>query len=71
MAESRAPVLEMLWEAQDPHEALDGRFGFSSGEAAGRWVAATLDELWGVRIGSCDRDPTGWGPSALSRPARP
>ena len=55
MVESQAPVLEMLWEARDPHHALDGRFGFSDGQAAGRWVADTLDEHWGVRIGSCER----------------
>jgi hypothetical protein len=54
MVESRAPVLEMLWEAYDPHDALDGRFGFSDGESASRWVAAMLDEHWGVRIGSCE-----------------
>lgn len=55
MAEPHAPVLEMLWEAHDPHHALDGRFGFGDGESAGRWVAATLDEYWGVRIDSCER----------------
>lgn len=55
MAESHAPVLEMLWETHDPHHALDGRFGFGDGESAARWVAATLDERWGVRIDSCER----------------
>ena len=55
MVESQAPVLEMLWEAQDPRQALDGRFGFSDEESAGRWVAAMLDEHWGVRIDSCER----------------
>jgi homoserine kinase type II len=55
MAEPHAPALEMLWEAHDPHHALDGRFGFGDGESAGRWVAATLDEYWGVRIDSCER----------------
>jgi homoserine kinase type II len=55
MAETYAPVLEMLWEADDPHRALDARFGFSDGESAGRWVAAMLDEHWGVRIHSCER----------------
>lgn len=55
MADSHTPVLEMLWEAHDPDEALDGRFGFSDGESAGRWVAAMLDEHWGVRIQSCNR----------------
>lgn len=55
MTESQAPVLEMLWEPHDPHRTLDGRFGFGDGGSAGRWVAATLDEHWGVRIGSCER----------------
>ncbi|MEH1129521.1 phosphotransferase [Micromonospora sp. CPCC 206061] len=55
MVESHSPVLEMLWEAQDPHHALDRRFGFSEGQAAGRWVAGTLDEHWGFRIDSCER----------------
>lgn len=55
MADSDAPVLEMLWETHDPHRALEGRFGFSDGESASRWVAATLEEHWGVRIHSCER----------------
>jgi homoserine kinase type II len=45
----------MLWEAHDPHQALAGRFGFGDGESAGRWVAATLDEHWGLRVHSCER----------------
>ncbi|MGH8883134.1 MAG: phosphotransferase, partial [Stackebrandtia sp.] len=55
MVESHAPVLEMLWEAHDPRRALEERFGFSGGESAGRWVAATLDERWGVGVCSCER----------------
>jgi homoserine kinase type II len=55
MIEPQTPVLEMLWEAHDPHQVLGGRFGFSDGPAAGRWVADTLDEHWGVRIDSCER----------------
>ena len=55
MVESQAPVLEMLWETQDPRHALDGRFGFSDGQAAGRWVADTLDKHWGVPVDSCER----------------
>jgi homoserine kinase type II len=55
MVDAPAPVLEMLWEAHDPRQALDGRFGFSDGQAAGGWVAAMLDEHWGVRIDSCER----------------
>jgi len=55
MSESPAPVLEMLWEAQDPRQALAERFGFGDGRAAGRWVADTLAGHWGVRVGSCER----------------
>jgi homoserine kinase type II len=55
MAPSRAPVLEMLWEACDPGDTLAGRFGFSDAESAGRWIADTLDEHWGVRVDSCER----------------
>lgn len=49
------PVLEMLWEEHDPHQALDARFGFGDGESADRWVADALDRYWGVRVRSCDR----------------
>jgi homoserine kinase type II len=45
----------MLWESQDPRDVLGERFGFRDGDSAGRWVAAMLDEHWGVRIDSCDR----------------
>jgi homoserine kinase type II len=55
MAELHAPAVEMLWEAHDPLGALEERFGFKDEESAGRWVAATLDEHWGVRISSCER----------------
>lgn len=48
-------MLEMLWEPHDPRQALDERFGFSDEESAGCWVAAMLDEHWGVRIDSCER----------------
>ncbi|MEU8331022.1 phosphotransferase [Micromonospora sp. NPDC048839] len=55
MAESHVPALEMLWEAHDPGDTLAGRFGFSDGESAGRWIADLLDEYWGVRVDSCER----------------
>jgi len=55
MADSRLPMLEMLWEAHDPRGALQERFGFGDALSAGRWVAATLDEQWGIRIDSCER----------------
>jgi homoserine kinase type II len=50
-----APHLEMLWETHDPRRALAARFGFRDGESAARWIAATLDRYWGVRIDSCER----------------
>ncbi|WP_431913093.1 phosphotransferase [Micromonospora carbonacea] len=55
MSGSQAPVVEMLWEAHDPHQALDARFGFGDARSAGRWVADVLDEHWGVRVDSCER----------------
>ncbi|WP_328478396.1 phosphotransferase [Actinoplanes sp. NBC_00393] len=45
----------MLWEPHDPRQALDERFGFSDEKSAGRWVAAMLDEHWGVRVETCER----------------
>lgn len=68
--ESRVPVLEMLWEAHDPQQMLDVRFGFSDGWAAGRWVADTLDEHWGIRIDWCERIVMSAG-SALAWVAAP
>jgi len=47
-------MLEMLWEAHDPRRALRGRFGFGDEASAARWVAATLNEHWGVRV-RCER----------------
>lgn len=50
-----SPVIEMLWEAEDPREALTKRFGFPSGSAAADWVAEVLNRHWGLTIGRCDR----------------
>jgi homoserine kinase type II len=55
MAGSHVPVLEMLWEAHDPHGALQQRFGFGDAVSAGHWVASTVHEHWGIRIDSCER----------------
>ncbi len=55
MAGSHRPLVEMLWEPHDPLRALEARFGFRDPGSAGRWVAGTLAEHWGVRIASCDR----------------
>jgi homoserine kinase type II len=48
-------IREMLWEPDDPGQALEERFGFPDAEAAARWVTDTLDEHWGVRVDSCER----------------
>jgi homoserine kinase type II len=55
MADSHVPMLEMLWEADDPHGALEERFGFGDAVSASNWVAATVHEHWGIRIDSCER----------------
>jgi homoserine kinase type II len=55
MADSHVPVVEMLWEAHDPLGALEERFSFGDAVSVGHWVAATLHEHWGIRIGSCER----------------
>jgi homoserine kinase type II len=55
MAGPDVPMLEMLWEARDARGALEERFGFADAGSAGRWVAATVREHWGIRIGSCER----------------
>lgn len=55
MTETHAPTLEMLWEASDPGDALETRFGFSDGAEAHRWVVTMLDKQWGVRVDSCER----------------
>lgn len=49
------PALEMLWEDGDPAEAVNRRFGFTSPDAAGDWLASTLDEHWGLEIDACER----------------
>jgi homoserine kinase type II len=55
MAESFEPVVEMLWEADAPAVVLAGRFGFADAGGAGRWVASTVAEVWGIPVDSCDR----------------
>jgi homoserine kinase type II len=55
MADSRVPVVEMSWEAHDPHGALGERFGFEDALSAGQWIAATVHEQWGIRVDSCER----------------
>jgi homoserine kinase type II len=52
---SGVPVVEMLWEPDDPYDALAGRFGFDDGPAAGRWVADMVEKHWDLRPDSCER----------------
>lgn len=55
MTEVAAPLLEMLWENDDPAEVIATRFGLDDAAAAGRWVAATVGEHWGVEVESVTR----------------
>src|ERR1044072_4251987 len=55
MSDSQGPALEMLWEADDPHEVLEETVGFGDAASAARWVAATVHKHWGVRVDSCER----------------
>ena len=55
MAETFDPAVEMLWEVDAPDVALADRFGFRDADAAGQWVAATVIEVWGIPVDSCDR----------------
>jgi homoserine kinase type II len=55
MPDTQMPAVEMLWETHDPHGVLEERFGFGDAVSAGRWVAATVHEHWGIRIDSCER----------------
>jgi len=53
--ELKPPSVEMLWEEHEPLGVLVRRFGFADAPAAGRWVAATVQEHWAIRIDSCER----------------
>lgn len=50
-----SPTLAMLWESDDPHEALRTRFGFADAEAAGAWAVEVLEREWGIRADHCER----------------
>jgi homoserine kinase type II len=47
--------LSMLWEAVEPTQALQGRFGFGGFTAASGWVSGLLDEAWGITALDCTR----------------
>lgn len=55
MTRPPVPMLEMLWEPDDPEVMLETRFNFSDGDHAGRWVAGTLAQYWGVQVAWCER----------------
>ncbi|WP_228507272.1 hypothetical protein [Plantibacter sp. VKM Ac-2880] len=55
MTEVAAPLLEMLWENDDPVKVIAARFGLDDATAAGSWVAATVGEHWGVEVESVTR----------------
>ncbi|MDO9441796.1 MAG: phosphotransferase [Beijerinckiaceae bacterium] len=50
-----APVLEMLWEKDDPADVIAARFGFADAAAAGEWVAVTVRDHWGLEVDSVTR----------------
>lgn len=45
----------MLWEADDPDQALADRFGFHDFAAVTDWLSTTIAELWGIEIRACSR----------------
>lgn len=55
MPAMQMPTVEMLWETHDPQNVLEERFGFGDGLSAARWVAATVQDHWDIRIDSCER----------------
>ncbi|WP_309105231.1 hypothetical protein, partial [Microbacterium sp.] len=55
MDTSAPPVLQMLWEPNDPAEVMRRRFGFGSEAAAAGWVGALLRSHWGREVTACER----------------
>lgn len=66
MEETTTPVVDMLWEDEDPQLIIDSRFGFESAEQAGNWIKETVRTQWELDIRSCnriaisDRNALGW-----------
>ncbi|KQP54497.1 phosphotransferase [Agreia sp. Leaf283] len=55
MTEFSAPVLDMLWEKDDPADVMTTRFGFSDAAEVGQWVATTVGVHWGLEATSVTR----------------
>jgi len=45
----------MLWEPDDPTDALTTRFGFSDADHAASWLADALQDTWALQPVRCDR----------------
>ena len=54
MTERRLPLVEMLWESEDPLIALK-KFGFQTPGQASDWVLEVVAALWNVTAVSCER----------------
>jgi len=55
MTGSTAPLLEMLWEKDDPANVIASRFGFSDADAVGQWVTTTVGDHWGLEVEAVTR----------------
>lgn len=45
----------MLWETDEPGEALRQRFGFGDQDAVADWLTEVLAEEWGITVRDCPR----------------
>jgi homoserine kinase type II len=45
----------MLWESDDPADALTKRFGFADAVSALGWMGEVLLDTWAIAVGDCDR----------------
>lgn len=55
MEKIATPVVDMLWEDEDPQSVIQSRFGFEDAEQAGNWIKETVQTQWELDIRSCDR----------------
>lgn len=55
MEKIATPVVDMLWEDEDPQSVIQSRFGFEDAEQAGNWIKETVRTQWELDIRSCDR----------------
>lgn len=55
MLTGRSPQVEMLWESDDPQDALRERFGLHDGATAVEWLGPWLERRWGMSVVGCER----------------